>query len=94
MLNSIVHFPTLICPLAMVMAAPEVKPAMTGWEMKSIRKPSLRLSQMSMMLLLVRMMVMIEMLMRTMVMATRMRSSLRFPQMKTMIPVKNASRGA
>ena len=34
----------------MVMAAPEVKPAMTGWEMKSMRKPSLRLPQMKTMI--------------------------------------------
>ena len=26
----------------MVMAAPEVNPAITGWEMKSMRKPSLK----------------------------------------------------
>ena len=43
-------FLTLIWPLAMVMAAPEVKPAMTGWEMKSMRKPSLRLPQMKTMI--------------------------------------------
>ena len=30
------------CPLAMVSAAAEVKPAITGTEMKSIRKPSWR----------------------------------------------------
>ena len=39
---------TLIWPLAMVRAAPEVKPAITGWEMKSIKKPSLKLLMMMM----------------------------------------------
>ena len=42
---------TLIWPLAMVRAAPDVKPAITGWEMKSIKKPSLKWIMMIMMMI-------------------------------------------
>ena len=38
------------CPLAMVSAAAEVKPAITGTEMKSIKKPSWRRPQRRMMI--------------------------------------------
>ena len=35
----------------MVRAAPEVKPAITGWEMKSIKKPSLKWIMMMMVMI-------------------------------------------